>query len=920
MNITETVEGKIKSVDLAGLYRSQKLGTAAYRITLAEGLRNLGYELRIDGRTGAPEIAGISRDYIEASSPRQTEIKETAERMRAVGRQKGMVRADGSTSTRAAATHSRRSKVFEQDEMKLRHQELEVLHGGQARKAVEAARTHARALDVSLLHDEGESHARAQEAVAYAVARLDEHEPLNRANALLVQALERGLGETTLEEVKAEIERRYVRGELDGVADRDTVWRQLTTEKTLRAERANIEKMRGGQDSLAPICAGVPERLATAQGVALNDNQREAVEQIVTSRDRIQGLQGNAGTGKPAVLSAVKAEAERAGCIVQGFAPTTRAAQLLARSGIESGTLQKFIWENESGDGGRRLLVLDESSLASARQLNAFLSISLPQDRILLVGDVRRQEGVEATTPFTQLQYHGMQTARLEKIVRQRDEPPGRAVKGSAVGEVRSADEARQVNKSTAPEATHRLQQSIPAVKEFSDGQKGRAPTETGADRARESREAGATAAGAGRSLSAFDRGRIQESVARAVRDIGADTGNSTGRDQEGAREGARGVAGRERERESADRSATRRGAAGTDKHERASPQSGGGHPRQPDPAGSRNLGTENAAEQSSVAAGARTEERHAASDVDARHMVASDHVPSPPVSKRATDARRSSRTNELSTATPAEYQPLSGERAESQDGAARAAADVHENNLRAADRGVAGASNLPGRDDGFRGVAQPADGRRDSRGDRRPGDLDGGGLPQLAIEAKDALDFNSARRSVDDVPHSTSLHDLSIVDRNASRNQRVGALRESGRLSIADEVKGILDRPAQIERMAMEVVRLADENRLAQGMPSVDGQVQEYMRANLVQYAEHTPSPAQAERDRQIAQSLGEEDPHHENALQSSLYAARHATGRGALLERFTATAEAAYEREYAPAPAIEHGSQGRDDFSISR
>lgn len=132
--------------------------------------------------------------------------------------------------------------------------------------------------------------------------------------------------------------------------------------------------------------------------------------------------------------------------------------------------------------------------------------------------------------------------------------------------------------------------------------------------------------------------------------------------------------------------------------------------------------------------------------------------------------------------------------------------------------------------------------------------------------------------------------------------------------------MRAILDGPAHVERMATEVLRLADENRLAQGRPPVEPGVQEYMRAALIRAAEHPPSEAQAERDRQIAQSLGEEDPRHENTLQTSLYAARHATDRGALLERFTATAEAAYEREYAPAPAIEHGSQGRDDFSMSR
>ena len=117
---------------------------------------------------------------------------------------------------------------------------------------------------------------------------------------------------------------------------------------------------------------------------------------------------------------------------------------------------------------------------------------------------------------------------------------------------------------------------------------------------------------------------------------------------------------------------------------------------------------------------------------------------------------------------------------------------------------------------------------------------------------------------------------------------------------------------------MAAEVLRLADENRLAQGRPPVDAQVQEYMRAALVKAAERPPSEAQAGRDRQIAEALGREDPRHENALESSLYAARNAPDRGELLDHFTAAAEAAYAREQAP--VMEHVQPSHDDFSISR
>ena len=44
-----------------------------------------------------------------------------------------------------------------------------------------------------------------------------------------------------------------------------------------------------------------------------------------------------------------------------------------------------------------------------------------PQDKVLLIGDTRQHQGVDAGKPFEQLQQAGMQTAQLDQIVRQRD-------------------------------------------------------------------------------------------------------------------------------------------------------------------------------------------------------------------------------------------------------------------------------------------------------------------------------------------------------------------------------------------------------------------------------------------------------------------------------------------------------------------
>ena len=65
--------------------------------------------------------------------------------------------------------------------------------------------------------------------------------------------------------------------------------------------------------------------------------------------------------------------------------------------------------------------MLDESSLASTKQMRVFLEKIRPEDRVLVIGDTRQHQGVDAGRPFQQMQEAGMQTAKLETIMRQKD-------------------------------------------------------------------------------------------------------------------------------------------------------------------------------------------------------------------------------------------------------------------------------------------------------------------------------------------------------------------------------------------------------------------------------------------------------------------------------------------------------------------
>ena len=130
---------------------------------------------------------------------------------------------------------------------------------------------------------------------------------------------------------------------------------------------------------------------------------------------------------------------ENEGYQVRGFAPTTRAAKQLAESGIKTETLQKFLRRRQELSTAKRLFILDESSLASTKQLHKFFGRLKAEDKVLLVSDVRQHQAVEAGSPFEQLQKHGMTTAELNEIVRQRDPELKQTVAKLSVRQIREA-------------------------------------------------------------------------------------------------------------------------------------------------------------------------------------------------------------------------------------------------------------------------------------------------------------------------------------------------------------------------------------------------------------------------------------------------------------------------------------------------
>ena len=430
-NMTERENGLSRSVQPQSLFASQQFATAVYQSELTYRIRQLGYEITV-GRSGAPEIKGYTQEYLDASSPRSQQIREYLERTGRSGKEAAEI---------AAHSTRDRKQIHSPGEVMAAHRKLAADFGRQAEAVVQAARGRSQSQSKERI-DPVNSLTRVSESITFARDKNFEREAVVDERALLRDGLRRGMGDITYSQVRANLESRLAAGEFRIVErSKGIPARQFTTAKTIAAEHEILRRMREGQNQVEPTLSR-PQAIAVADAHPyLNRGQKSVVEDVLSSPDRIQGLQGFAGVGKTTTLTVIRRASESQGYSVQGLAPTSRAAKQLSEAGVQAGTLQSFLARGASSSSAdqKHFYFVDESSLASTNQVREFLSRLGSTDRVLLVGDIRQHQGVEAGRPFEQLQEAGMRTATLHEIVRQKDPARKAAVEMLATGQVSAA-------------------------------------------------------------------------------------------------------------------------------------------------------------------------------------------------------------------------------------------------------------------------------------------------------------------------------------------------------------------------------------------------------------------------------------------------------------------------------------------------
>ncbi len=297
----------------------------------------------------------------------------------------------------------------------------------------------------------------AAEAVAWALAHLSEREAVFARADLYAAALAHAPGAVAIGEAEREIAALEKAGTLHAV-DIPGAEASLATERTVAEERETVALMQAGEGRGRAVMRGWQAQAHLSRG-PLTAGQKDAVKLILSSGDRTVGVQGYAGTGKTTMLRRARALAGKKGWRMTGLAPSASAAETLAaEAGIPTETLQRFLARNAGVAEGRltrrgaremraafakTVLVVDEGSLASTVQARDLLRIAnaVRIPRLVLVGDAKQLDAVDAGKPFAQLQAAGMKTAVMDEIMRQRDPALREAVEASLKGDIARAFE-----------------------------------------------------------------------------------------------------------------------------------------------------------------------------------------------------------------------------------------------------------------------------------------------------------------------------------------------------------------------------------------------------------------------------------------------------------------------------------------------
>ncbi|MCW5555086.1 MAG: relaxase domain-containing protein [Verrucomicrobiae bacterium] len=395
----DPVENRWKALENYELLRARKFAENLYYHELARDLKSFGYQLQ-NRACGDFQIEAISQELCDRFSKRRGEIDAALDRLLA---EKPELEAGNMKDLRARLAESERMRK----QRELSREELRTLWDAQLSETERALMRQLGSLQsIRTPKDQWTS---VSEAVQWAEEHLFDRNSVVLECQVWQEALGHARGEDISVSELTDFTRRrgYIRDEARPG--------EVTLRDVLLREWEIVQTAKEGVAAWHPLVAN-PRPV----NPALDDEQRTALDALLSSTNAVSVFRGGAGTGKSFVLRELVEQVQQAGRRVVVLAPQRQQVADMEKAGLPSpSTVANFLLKHELAEGA--VVVVDEAGQIGGRQMLELLRLARDRSaRVILSGDTRQHGAVEASDALLAIERHsGVKPVELHKIRRQ---------------------------------------------------------------------------------------------------------------------------------------------------------------------------------------------------------------------------------------------------------------------------------------------------------------------------------------------------------------------------------------------------------------------------------------------------------------------------------------------------------------------
>jgi len=412
LNMSQREDGKWVAISNEQLYEIKMLAGQWYRNELAYHLRQSGIEIESNSK-GLFEAKGISDELIKAFSSRTEQIDTKFKELR-----EKYPRADEQKLREWATLDSRQSK---------KDVDIESLRGAWKERVDEIGH----GVTLTNLQERKEKPLGAQVYVTIAGKALEAQESVFSKEDILRHSLKLSVGRQTGSAIENAFHKLVENNTFIKLHAGKEIY---TTPRIIEMEKDCERMVLNGKGQEDPICDREQadkiirrlEERSRIDGRQLEASQKAALKHILTSQDRVIGIQGDAGVGKTFTFGKLRELIEDSYTII-GLAPTGKAAAELQAVGISSSTIDSFLLSNPEklGIGNKTIFLADEMSMVGTYKMHALLQKADEFGaRVVMVGDTKQLQAIDAGCLFSKLQERkSLEVVSMNDVVRQKNSP-----------------------------------------------------------------------------------------------------------------------------------------------------------------------------------------------------------------------------------------------------------------------------------------------------------------------------------------------------------------------------------------------------------------------------------------------------------------------------------------------------------------